>query len=138
MSSAPYLFVYGTLRSSFTKNKYARYLVQNADLIGQARIPGRLYALKRYPGLRPPQSEDDWVSGEVYRLRHPVPTLQTLDAYEASDYRRVRHLATLDNGQTVRCWVYIFWKPLPRHRRVVSGRWGGHSACGDLPGRPPR
>lgn len=123
MSSGPNLFVYGTLQSSFTKNRFSRYLAQNADLIGPARIPGRLYGLKRYPGMRPPQSEEDWVAGEIYRLRRPVTTLQTLDAYEASDYRRVRRLATLEDGSTLRCWVYIFWKPLPRHRRVASGVW---------------
>jgi gamma-glutamylcyclotransferase (GGCT)/AIG2-like uncharacterized protein YtfP len=86
-------------------------------------MPGRLYGLKRYPGLRPPQSHDDWVSGEVYRLRLPVPTLETLDAYEASEYRRVRQLATLEGGLQVRCWVYVFWHPLARHRRVESGTW---------------
>lgn len=123
MSSAQYLFVYGTLQSSFTKNRYARYLAQNADLIGPARIPGRLYALKRYPGLRPPQSDEDWVWGEVYRLRVPVPTLRVLDAYEGGDYRRVRRLATLAKGGEVRCWVYVFWMPLARYRRVDSGAW---------------
>jgi len=123
MSSVSYLFVYGTLQSSFTKNRFSRYLAQNADLVGRALIPGRLYGLKRYPGLRPPQSDPDWASGEVYRLRLPVPTLRTLDAYEASDYRRVRRLATLEDGRQLRCWVYIFWTPLPRHRRLDSGTW---------------
>ena len=123
MSSAQFLFVYGTLQSGFVKNRFARYLAQNADLVGPASVPGRLYALKRYPGLRPPQSEDDWVSGEVYRLRVPVPTLRVLDAYEASDYRRVRRLATLGDGRERRCWVYLFWRPLARHRRVESGAW---------------
>jgi gamma-glutamylcyclotransferase (GGCT)/AIG2-like uncharacterized protein YtfP len=122
-SSHPYLFVYGTLQSSFTKNRFSRYLAQNADIIGRALMPGRLYGLKRYPGLRPPQSDEDWVAGEVYHLRRPVPTLATLDKYEASDYRRVRHLATLEGGHTVPCWVYVFWTPLPRHRRIASGIW---------------
>ena len=122
-SGAPYLFVYGTLQSSFRKNRFARYLARNADLMGRAMIPGRLFGLKRYPGLRPPQSEEDWVAGEVYRLRCPVPTLRTLDAYEASEYRRVRRPVTLDGGQVVRCWVYIFWRPLARHRRIESGTW---------------
>lgn len=123
MSSQPHLFVYGTLQSSFRKNRYARYLAQNADLVGPARIPGRLYALKRYPGLRPPQSEEDWVQGEVYRLRVPVPTLRLLDQYEGNDYRRVRRVATFDDGGQAQCWVYVFWKPLAQHRRVESGAW---------------
>jgi gamma-glutamylcyclotransferase (GGCT)/AIG2-like uncharacterized protein YtfP len=123
MSSQPHLFVYGTLQSNFKNNRFARYLAHNADLVGPALLPGRLYALKRYPGLRPPQSQDDWVSGEIYRLRSPLPTLRTLDAYEATEYRRVRRLATLDGGRQLCCWVYIFWQPLPRHRRVTSGTW---------------
>jgi gamma-glutamylcyclotransferase (GGCT)/AIG2-like uncharacterized protein YtfP len=134
MSSQPHLFVYGTLQSGFVKNRYARYLAQNADFSGPARIRGRLYGLTRYPGLRPPQSEEDWVSGELYRLRVPVPTLQVLDAYEASDYRRVWRVATLENGRQVRCWVYLFRHPLPRHRRVGSGEWGiGQAGRATLP-----
>jgi gamma-glutamylcyclotransferase (GGCT)/AIG2-like uncharacterized protein YtfP len=123
MSSAQYLFVYGTLQSAFRKNRYARYLAQHADLVGTARMRGRLYALKHYPGLRLPQSEEDWVHGEVYRLRVPVPTLRVLDAYEASDYRRVRRLVTLTDGRELRSWVYVFWQALGRHRQVESGSW---------------
>jgi gamma-glutamylcyclotransferase (GGCT)/AIG2-like uncharacterized protein YtfP len=123
MSSAQHLFVYGTLKSGFHKNPFARYLARNADLVGQASIPGRLYGLKRYPGLRPPQVEDDRASGEVYRLHRPVPTLKNLDAYEGSDYRRVCGLAKLEDGREARCWVYLFRRPLPRHRRIQSGAW---------------
>jgi gamma-glutamylcyclotransferase (GGCT)/AIG2-like uncharacterized protein YtfP len=125
MSSAQHLFVYGTLQSRFVKNRFARYLAHNADIVGRALLPGRLYALKRYPALRPPQSDHDWVSGEVYRVRAPVPILRVLDAYEASDYRRVRRLATLEGGRQVRCWVYVFRQPLAQHRRVESGTWRG-------------
>jgi len=123
-SGTPCLFVYGTLQSNCRKNRFSRYLADNADLVGRARMKGRLYGLKRYPCLRPPQSDEDWVTGEVYRLRQPVPTLRTLDAYEASDYRRVRQLATLEDGREVRCWVYLFSRPLPRNRRILSGTWG--------------
>lgn len=123
MSSAQYLFVYGTLQSWVRRNRYARYLADNADLIGQAMLPGRIYALKRYPALRPPQSDQDWVAGEVHRLRTPVPTLQKLDAYEAHEYRRVRRLVTLEDGRELRCWTYVFWQALPRERRIMEGRW---------------
>jgi gamma-glutamylcyclotransferase (GGCT)/AIG2-like uncharacterized protein YtfP len=123
VSSTPYLFVYGTLLSSERKNRFSRYLAQNADLIGKASIGGRLYALKRYPGLRPQRDLSDVVYGEVYRLRLPAPTLRTLDAYESSDYRRLPRLVQLENGQSIRSWVYIYWHTLPRHRRVDSGVW---------------
>jgi gamma-glutamylcyclotransferase (GGCT)/AIG2-like uncharacterized protein YtfP len=123
VSSAPYLFVYGTLLSSQSKNRFSRYLAQNADLVGRATVSGRLYGLRCYPGLRPPLEQHDFVIGEVFRLRDPASTLQTLDAYEASDYRRVRRLAALEDARTLRCWVYIYWHALPRHRRIDSGMW---------------
>ena len=123
MSSACFLFVYGTLQSAFKRNRFARRLQREGILMGRARIPGRLYGLKRYPGLRPAQTAEDWVHGEVYRLPRPEGTLAVLDAYEASDYRRVLRRVTLEDSQQIRCWVYLFSKPLPRHRRVASGQW---------------
>jgi len=125
VSSACFLFVYGTLQSSFTRNRFARRLKREGILLGKAKIPGRLYGLKRYPGLRPAQKEEDWVHGEVYRLPRPEATLAVLDAYEASAYRRVRRRVTLEDSRQIRCWVYLFSTPLPRHRRVVSGSWVG-------------
>ena len=123
MSSAPYLFVYGTLLRSQSKNLFSRYLAQNADLLGRAAVFGRLCGLKRYPGMRPPLEQGDLVTGEVFRLRRPVLTLQTLDAYEARAYRRVRLRASLEDARMLRCWVYIYRHPLPRHRRIDSGMW---------------
>jgi gamma-glutamylcyclotransferase (GGCT)/AIG2-like uncharacterized protein YtfP len=124
VSSARFLFVYGTLQSAFTRNRFARRLKREGTLIGKAKIRGRLYALKRYPGLRPPQNSQDWVEGEVFRLPRPAGTLAALDAYEAAEYRRVLRTVTLEDSRQVRCWVYLFSKPLPRHRRVPSGKWG--------------
>jgi len=125
VSSACFLFVYGTLQSTFTRNRFARRLKREGILLGKAKIPGRLYGLKRYPCLRPAQAAEDWVHGEVYRLPRPKATLAVLDAYEASDYRRVRRTVTLDDSRQIRCWVYLFSKAVPRHRRVASGRWEG-------------
>ena len=86
-------------------------------------MAGRLYRLKRYPGLRPAQHPEDWVAGEVYRLRTPAATLRVLDAYEAREYRRVRRTAYLADGRGIRCWVYLYGKPLPWHARVAPGVW---------------
>jgi gamma-glutamylcyclotransferase (GGCT)/AIG2-like uncharacterized protein YtfP len=123
VSSARFLFVYGSLQSAFTRNPFARRLQREGILIGRAMIPGRLYGLKRYPALRRAQTSEDWVQGELYRLLQPEVTLAALDAYEASEYRRVLGTVTLGDSRRVRCWVYLFSKPLPRHRRVASGRW---------------
>lgn len=123
MSSARFLFVYGTLQSAFTRNPFARRLQREGILIGRAMIPGRLYGLKRYPALRPAQTPEDWVHGELYRLLRPEVTLAALDAYEAAEYLRVRRTVKVGDSRQVRCWVYLFLKPLPRHRRVATGRW---------------
>jgi len=125
VSSACFLFVYGTLQSAFTRNRFSRRLKREGILLGKAKIPGRLYGLKRYPGLRPAQKAEDWVHGEVYRLPRPEATLAALDAYEASAYLRVLRRVTLEDSRQIRCWVYLFSTPLARYRRVESGRWVG-------------
>jgi gamma-glutamylcyclotransferase (GGCT)/AIG2-like uncharacterized protein YtfP len=118
LSSHPYLFVYGTLKSSF-RNRYALRLRREARLIGRAQMPGRLYRLRWYPGMRPPRGPET-VSGELYKLRQPLKTLKLLDAWEER-YRRELHLATL--GASLRAWVYMYRQPRPEYRRIASGEW---------------
>jgi gamma-glutamylcyclotransferase (GGCT)/AIG2-like uncharacterized protein YtfP len=120
LSSHPYLFVYGTLKSSF-RNRYALRLRREARLIGRAQMPGRLYRLRWYPGMRPPRGPET-VSGELYKLRQPLKTLKLLDAWEER-YRRELHLATLDTGASLRAWVYMYRQPRPEYRRIASGEW---------------
>ena len=118
------LFVYGTLRSSFAGVRMARYLRREADLLGAGRIAGRLYGLRRYPGLRPPLELGEWVQGELYRIRRPGLVLPALDAYESSQYRRILRLVWREGvPEPVRAWTYLFAHPLARHRRVNSGNW---------------
>ncbi|MDE3167057.1 MAG: gamma-glutamylcyclotransferase [Acidobacteriota bacterium] len=121
VSSHPCLFVYGTLKSSFT-NRYARRLRREARLLGQAHMPGRLYRIRWYPGMRPPREPADLVTGELYQLRQPVKTLAALDEWE-QQYRRELHRATLENGQQSLAWVYMYRQPRPEDCRVVSGEW---------------
>ena len=119
-----HLFVYGTLKSTF-QNKFARRLAREATLLGPARMAGRLFRIRWYPGLRPARESTDWVTGELYRLRMPQRTLAALDRYEAKQYRRVRREAVLANGEILWCWVYLWGLPLSEHRRIVSGDWTG-------------
>jgi gamma-glutamylcyclotransferase (GGCT)/AIG2-like uncharacterized protein YtfP len=123
-----HLFVYGSLKSNF-KNKFARRLAREGTLLGSARMAGRLYRVRWYPlcypGLRPSRQSTDWVIGELYRLRMPLRTLPVLDGYEDAQYRRVRREAVLDNGEAVRCWVYLYGRPLSEHRRIASGEYRG-------------
>jgi gamma-glutamylcyclotransferase (GGCT)/AIG2-like uncharacterized protein YtfP len=121
LSSQPYLFVYGTLKSSF-RNRYARRLRREALLAGRATMPGRLYRVRWYPGMRPARDPGDRVIGELYRLRQPSKIFAVLDEYE-DGYRRELHTATLASGRKRRCWVYVYRVPLLERRRIASGEW---------------
>jgi gamma-glutamylcyclotransferase (GGCT)/AIG2-like uncharacterized protein YtfP len=121
LSSQPYLFVYGTLKSSF-RNRYARRLRREALLAGRATMPGRLYRIRWYPGMRPACRPEDVVTGELYRLRQPGKTLEALDEYE-DDYRRELNRATLETGQSFPAWVYIYRYHRREHCYIVSGEW---------------
>jgi gamma-glutamylcyclotransferase (GGCT)/AIG2-like uncharacterized protein YtfP len=117
-----YLFVYGTLKSSF-QNRFARRLRREARLLGSAEMPGRLYRLRWYVAMRPARGSGKRVSGELYKLRQPSKTLQVLDCYEEHEYRRELHHATLTNGQSFRAWVYIYRHRRPEDTYIVFGKW---------------
>jgi len=115
--------VYGTLKSRF-QNRYARRLRREARLLGRAYMPGRLYRIRWYPGMRKPLDPKDLVRGELYRLLQPSKTLEALDGYEGEHhYRRELHRATLENGEVLRAWVYMYRQPRPEDCRVASGEW---------------
>jgi gamma-glutamylcyclotransferase (GGCT)/AIG2-like uncharacterized protein YtfP len=123
LSSQPYLFVYGTLKSAF-RNRYARRLRREALMAGPATMRGRLYRICWYPGMRPPVDSEDLVSGEIFRLRQPGRLLAALDEYEGRHlYTRELHAATLANGRRLRCWVYMYRVALTESRRMPSGEW---------------
>ena len=121
MSSHPYLFVYGTLKSGFA-NRYARRLRREARLLGSAHMPGRLYRVRRYPGMRPARGPQDFVRGELYKLRQPSNTLKVLDEYE-EHYARELHRAILETGRAFQAWVYVYRRCLAEDRYLVSGEW---------------
>ena len=85
-------------------------------------MPGRLYRIRWYPGMRPPREPADLVTGELYQLRQPVKTLAVLDEWE-QQYRRELHRATLENGQAFQAWVYMYRRRLPEDRYVATGEW---------------
>lgn len=121
MSSQPYLFVYGTLKSAF-RNRYARQLRREARFVGPAAMPGRLYRNRWYPGMRPARDPGDRVTGELYRLRQPSKTLKVLDEWE-QNYARELHRATMETGRGVPAWVYVYRLRRPECCYLVSGQW---------------
>lgn len=76
------LFVYGSLRQGFQNNRILQRF--GAEFIGPARLPGYdLHAVTWYPGIKPNESNQVGVLGEVYKLpENTDEIMNTLDLYE--------------------------------------------------------
>ena len=124
------LFVYGTLMRGFD-HPMAQLLSRSADFIGEARCQGRLYLVKRYPGLVLSDHPADVVFGELYRLRAPDELLREFDMYEAcgegfaepTEYVRQMLPVTSEGRSVDEAWTYIYNWPVAHLPRIVSGRF---------------
>jgi gamma-glutamylcyclotransferase (GGCT)/AIG2-like uncharacterized protein YtfP len=122
-----YLFVYGTLRRA--SGHAAQFLTARGRLVGAASAPGRLYDLGAYPGMVDAVEESERVRGEVYELHEPEATLAALDRYEGCGpedphpwlYERVRVVVTLDGGEQLNAWLYLYRASLTGARHIPSG-----------------
>jgi gamma-glutamylcyclotransferase (GGCT)/AIG2-like uncharacterized protein YtfP len=127
----PFLFVYGTLRHG-SPHPMARFLAERARLVGQARVPGRLYDLGRYPGLTEPRTPEDWVFGDLFELEDPQLTLLELDHYEECSpadaqpwlFERRPVPVALATGETLTAWAYFYRGTVEENGRIVSGEYG--------------
>jgi gamma-glutamylcyclotransferase (GGCT)/AIG2-like uncharacterized protein YtfP len=118
------LFVYGTLRE-FVDIPMARRLRREGRGLGVARVAGRLYDLGRYPGIKPSRRRDEWVIGDLYRLRSARRTLRALDRYEAL-FVRERVLVRFGRWRVRRAWLYRFRGPVRARNRITSGDYESH------------
>lgn len=127
------LFVYGTLRRSFT-NRYADFLRERSELVGCGTIPGRLLLLGSerdfvYPGALLEVESARQILGEVVRLHEPELAFPFLDAYEGvgegfpepQEYVRKMVGVSLGDGRSVECWCYLFNRLAPGLREIPSG-----------------
>ncbi len=129
-SESPYLFVYGTLRQASDHSSHG-LLEEGAQLIGPARLKGRLYEIDGYPGVVPADSEAEQVAGELYRLLEPAVVLAALDDYEEAgegypqprEYRRCRITVELENGTELVAWCYLYNRPTAGLRWIPGGDW---------------
>lgn len=126
-----YLFVYGTLRASFS-NAPATRLRQYSRYVGEGTIAGRLYDIGSYPGARYLPDEPELIYGSVYALfpDRQADLLRLLDAYEGvqdtpsenkpDEYTRCIIPVTCA-GQPINCWVYLYNWPVDSLRQIDSG-----------------
>ncbi len=123
------LFVYGTLRKG-TGHPMAKFLAEHALFLSMARARGRLFDLGNYPGMLPPIADQDWVSGELYRLTDPNRVLQELDRYEGCSpldprpwyFERVEQIVRTEKGK-IKAWLYYYCRPVSDNRRIWSGEY---------------
>jgi gamma-glutamylcyclotransferase (GGCT)/AIG2-like uncharacterized protein YtfP len=131
-----HLFVYGTLMSrarGLMGEGQRKRLGRHATSLGEATIAGRLIDLGDYPGLLAPETPEDVVHGELFRLDRADEVLPWLDEYEGvspvpspnDDYVRVPVTARLTSGETLSAWVYRYQLPPSGFALIPSGRWQG-------------
>lgn len=122
------LFVYGTLRPEASPAALRESLAR-LRRVGPARLPGRLYDLGPYPGAVPDERCDTLVRGEVLGLPPEPDLLARLDAYEGSEFERVRRRVLLDSGRSCLCWVYAYAGDPGRAPLVASGDYLTRLPC---------
>ena len=109
-----YVFVYGSLKPGFGGEE-ARKMVSLLRHVGSAKVAGRLYDFGEYCGAILDEARDEFVKGELLE----IPTqsvLRKLDQYEEYDPRgsnislfvRQRVQATLQTGEIVQAWIYVY------------------------------
>src|SRR5262245_40826430 len=120
------IFVYGTLRR-LSRHPMAHYLAERGRFVAEARVPGKLYQLGRYPGLVPCRPEEGWARGEVYELSDVEATLREIDRYEKDEstgeatFERAPAEVMLADGSEVKAWVYWFHGTVEESQRIASG-----------------
>jgi gamma-glutamylcyclotransferase (GGCT)/AIG2-like uncharacterized protein YtfP len=128
-----FLFVYGSLMHQVGHEKGLR-LQSEADYLGPAKVPGRLYRLSWYPVAKDAAGPRDVLHGAVYRLRTPAESLIWLDAYEGitqdpssaadeDEFFRTERIATLANGKALPVFIYFYRPERPESERIASGSW---------------
>ncbi len=125
------LFAYGTLMPGYAPPAM-RAIVAAARVVGRATMPGRLYHLGAYPGMA--EDPGGVVHGVLLEWTHGAwegrAVLEVLDEYEGcpdgvSSALFVRRLgtATLETGEAVSCWVYLYNRSTQHARWIESGRF---------------
>jgi gamma-glutamylcyclotransferase (GGCT)/AIG2-like uncharacterized protein YtfP len=106
-----------------------RMLASASRFIGNARTPGCLYDLGKYPGFVPSAATHAWVHGEVYDLENARELLARLDEYEGCgpndalphEYAREQRAVVMDTGEAAMAWVYVFNGSVAGRTEIPNG-----------------
>jgi gamma-glutamylaminecyclotransferase len=110
------LFVYGTLRRGGSNH----FRMAGARFMAAGTVRGRIYQIDWFPGLILDAAAGG-VRGEVFAA--DARLIAQLDAFEGTDYRRVRAVVTTDDGESIDAWLWEWLGAVDETRRIVSGDW---------------
>jgi gamma-glutamylcyclotransferase (GGCT)/AIG2-like uncharacterized protein YtfP len=125
-----YLFTYGTLHPGHAPEEIAP-AVGKLRPVGTGFVYGSLYDLGDYPGAVLDAASSRKISGTVFRLPEDENVLGQLDEYEGFDpdspgqslFLRTCCSVTLDNGDSLTCWIYIYNRKPETARVLASGAY---------------
>lgn len=111
------------------QNALAIRLKAEAEFLGEATCPGKLYEIAWYPGLIP-EPGGALVHGEVFKLPADSDLWEALDAYEGvgkgfdKPYEYERRLAKVQlANHEIEAWVYFYNWDVSGKRHITSGRF---------------
>ena len=110
------IFVYGTLRRGGSQH----FRMAGADFHAAGTVRGRLYGIDWYPGLVLDDSAEE-ITGEVYQVCPGL--LESLDAFEGGEYRRVRVMTTLADESRQDAWLWEWLGACDENQRILSDNW---------------
>jgi gamma-glutamylcyclotransferase (GGCT)/AIG2-like uncharacterized protein YtfP len=129
------LFVYGSLLSGFKSQAY-EYISRFFNLVGKAKVKGKLYDMGEYPAAIP-TDDDGFILGELYQIKNEAEfswAIGQLDDYEGVTpepgeeqlYRRELSPVMMDD-KIIIAWIYwyngsIAGKPVIASGDVLSWR----------------
>jgi gamma-glutamylcyclotransferase (GGCT)/AIG2-like uncharacterized protein YtfP len=128
-----YLFVYGTLLSTFPENPFKLLLEKKTQFVGEAFTYGKLFLVDYYPGLIPNNPpENHKVFGEIFSFNGSLDILSYLDEYEdfnSNDIsnslyiRELKECFQLENNKSFNCHTYIYNKNVDNLKFLTNGRF---------------
>lgn len=123
------LFVYGSLRSGFQHHAY-QYLSKYFNLIGVAKVNGKLYDMGEYP-VAVPAADEKFIAGELYEINNAEEfpyAIAQLDDYEGLFPEEGQTALFKREAVTVYCnnlqstaWVYWFNGNVTGLPEITSG-----------------
>jgi gamma-glutamylcyclotransferase (GGCT)/AIG2-like uncharacterized protein YtfP len=124
-----HLFVYGSLRSGFRSPVY-EYISRYFDLLGDAKVQGKLFDMGEYPG-GVPANDESYIIGELYKIKDEAEfswAIAQLDDYEGvsveSDemqlYRRELTNVFIKN-EIIPAWIYWYSGNVSGKPVIASG-----------------